>query len=84
MKKTALLTKYLMEHSHPTIDCQSLKIRMRRAGLSYRRVAPLIGCHFSYLSDILNGRRLHPGYAVRQRLADLISNHTKQPSSVNH
>ena len=63
------------------IDCQSLKMRMRQVGLSYRRVAPLVGCNFSYLSDILNGKRLHPGYAVRQRLADLIT--SKQHHDLN-
>jgi hypothetical protein len=50
---------------------------MKQVGLSYRRAAPLVGCHFNYLSDILNHRRMHPGYAVRQRLADVIAAQNK-------
>lgn len=51
---------------------QALKKMMRQKGLSYRLAAAELGTHASYLSDILNCRRAHPGYAMRNRLADLL------------
>ena len=45
---------------------------MKSKGLSYRIAAAELGTHASYLSDILNARRGHPGYALRRRLAQLL------------
>ena len=51
---------------------QALKRDLRRKGLSYRTVAKAIGTHASYLSDILNEKRGHPGYALRNRVSEYL------------
>jgi transcriptional regulator with XRE-family HTH domain len=51
---------------------QALKKMLSRKGWSYRFAASELGTHASYLSDILNARRGHPGYALRARLANLL------------
>ncbi|MBI4024828.1 MAG: helix-turn-helix domain-containing protein [Verrucomicrobia bacterium] len=54
------------------LSTRALKKRMRNVGLSYRKAAPLAHAHHTYISDILNGRRQHPGWALRARLFMLV------------
>lgn len=61
------------EARYTAADRASLKARMRKVGLSYRKAAPQVGVCFNYLCDILNSRRPHTGHAVCSRLEDLIT-----------
>jgi hypothetical protein len=45
-----------------------LKSRLKACGMSYRKMAPLVGVHYVYLCEILNSRRLNSGRSLCARL----------------
>ena len=56
---------------------------MSDLGISYRAAARGIGSHASYISDMLNRRRAHPGDALRTRLADWLDQQETNPKEEN-
>lgn len=54
-------------------EAASLIARMKRAGLSYREAARQLDYHWTYLWEVLHGKRMNPGYRVRKRLDALLT-----------
>jgi hypothetical protein len=61
---------------------KDLKRRLRAVGMSYRRMAPVLGVHYVYLCEILNGRRDNSGIGLCTRLdAQLKKMETQQAAT---
>lgn len=65
----------MLKLEHPKAPTSaSLIARMKRVGLTYRAAATALGYPHSYLWEVMHGKRLNPGYRVRNRLSALLDN----------
>lgn len=51
-------------------NLERLKVKLKEAGLSYRKAAPQLGVTYQYLSDVLNGKRA--SIRLTKRIATLL------------